>query len=440
MLRLLTRISDGMEDRLIETRRDLHRFPELGWTEFRTASLVARRLADLDWEVQLGREVHREESRMGVPAPDVLATAWERARDQGGDPQMLARLKGGGTGVVGTLRAGEGPTVALRFDMDALPIRESQSPEHRPYREGFASQNPGVMHACGHDGHTAVGLGIAEVLARVKEHLHGTVRLIFQPAEEGVRGAKSMVGAGLADDVDYLMGSHLFPGWALGETICGLGGYAATEKFDAVLKGAPAHAGANPQDGKNALLAAATAVLNLFAIPRHEDGATRINVGRLEAGGGRNVVPADARLMIETRGANSDLSQYMYAHALRILETSAAMYGCKLEILPMGAAPSADSDPALSKRAQEVARRVGLYRYRPPAPNGGSEDLTYFMRRVQEHGGQAVSIGFGAGLLQAGESESVLRAHTDDFDFDERVLRLMVRLLAALTLDLMNRG
>ena len=438
MLKLLTRISDEIENKLIETRRDLHRFPELGWTEFRTASLVARWLADLGWEVQLGREVHREESRMGVPGPGVLAAAWERARDQGGDPQMLTRLKGEGTGVLGTLRGGMGPTVALRFDMDALPIRECQSLEHRPYREGFASQNPGVMHACGHDGHTAVGLGVAEVLARVKEHLHGTVRLIFQPAEEGVRGAKSMVSAGLVDDVDYLIGNHLFPDWALGETICGLGGYAATEKFDAVLKGAPAHAGANPHGGKNALLAAATAVLNLFAIPRHGGGATRINIGRLEAGSGRNVVPAEARLMIETRGATSDLSEYMYSHALRILEAAAAMYSCELEILPMGAAPSADSDPALSGRAQEVARRAGLYHYRPSAPNGGSEDLAYFMRRVQEHGGQAVSIGFGAGLLQESDGESVLRAHTDLFDFDERVLRLMVRLLAALTLDLMG--
>ena len=444
MLKLLTRLSDEMEEKLIQTRRDLHRFPELGWTEYRTASLVARRLAALGWEVGLGREVHREEDRMGVPDADTLAAAWQRAHDQGGDPEMLALLKGGPTGVVGSLRNGDGPAIALRFDMDALPIPESQSEEHRPRREGFASRNPGVMHACGHDGHTSAGLGVAEVLAQVKEDLRGTVKLVFQPAEEGVRGARSMVGAGVADDVDYLIGHHLYPGWALGEAICGMGGYAATKKFDAVLKGAPSHAGASPHGGKNALLAAATAVLNLYAIPRHGGGATRVNVGRMEAGSGRNVIPAEARLVIETRGATSELSDYMYAQAVRVLEAATAMYGCGLEIVPMGAAPSANSDPALTQRAQKMARRCGFYRCHPAAPSGGSEDLAYFMRRVQERGGEAVSIGFGADLLGISLAEQeddgrVLRAHTDVFDFDERVLRLMVRLLSALTLDLMGQ-
>ena len=396
MLKRLTRISDETESQLIETRRDLHRHPELGWTEYRTASLVARRLMALGWEVQLGREVHREEDLMGVPHADILAAAWERASAQGGDPEMLSRLKGGPTGVVGTLRAGDGPTVALRFDMDALPIQERQSEEHRPYREGFTSQNPGVMHACGHDGHTAAGLGVAAVLAEVKEHLRGTVKLIFQPAEEGVRGAKSMAGAGLVDDVNYLIGHHLYSGWALGEAICGMGGYSATEKFDAVLKGAPSHAGATPHGGKNALLAAATAVLNLYAIPRHGGGATRVNVGHLEAGSGRNVIPAAARLVIETRGATSELSGYMYNQAVRVLEAAAVMYDCELNILPMGAAPSANSDPALTEWAQKIARQSGFYHLHPASPSGGSEDLAYFMRRVQEHGGQAVSIGFGA--------------------------------------------
>jgi aminobenzoyl-glutamate utilization protein A len=226
--------------------------------------------------------------------------------------------------------------------------------------------------------------------------------------------------------------------------ICGLGGYAATEKFDAILKGAPSHAGAAPHGGKNALLAAATAALNLYAIPRHGGGATRINVGRLEAGSGRNVIPAEARLMIETRGASSGLSEYMYARARQVLEAAAAMYGCELEIRSMGSAPSADSDPDLTERLHEVARQAGFYRCHPATPSGGSEDLAYFMRRVQEGGGKAVSIGFGADLLGISlaleeDDGRVLRAHTDVFDFDERVLRLMVRLLTALTVALMGR-
>lgn len=430
MIDRLNQIADEIESQIIGYRRDFHKHAESGWTEFRTASLVARRLLDLGYEVQAGREVFEDEERMGLPPPATLERHWQRAAEQGGDAEFLEAMKGGFPGVVGILRHGKGPTVGLRFDMDALDLVESQSPEHRPVREGFVSVNEGASHGCGHDGHTAVGLGIAEVLMRLRDEFHGTVKLIFQPAEEGVRGAKAMVSAGVVDDVKYLLGHHLYSGWPVGNIDPGRSGYLATSKFDALLSGAPAHAGGKPHEGKNALLAAATAVLNLHAIPRHKEGATRVNVGRLNAGTGRNIVPAHAHLVIETRGASTELNDYMFAHAVRILEAAAAMYDCALEIRAMGGAQSASSDAALAGRAEQIALGLGGFAVHPPETGGGSEDFTYMMVRVQENGGLATNIGVGADLGGWGH-------HTAEFDIDERALKAATRLLSATTLDLL---
>jgi len=202
-------IADAIEDKIIDYRRDFHRYAETGWTEFRTSSLVARKLSDLGYEVMTGEEVIKEEDRMGLPDDELLEENYQRAIKQGGDEQFLKSVRNGFTGVVGILKNGEGPVIGLRFDMDALDIQENLSDKHRPYRKGFASVNENVMHACGHDGHTATGLGIAEIFMKLKSDIKGTVKLIFQPAEEGVMGAKSMVAAGMVDDVNYLLGHHV---------------------------------------------------------------------------------------------------------------------------------------------------------------------------------------------------------------------------------------
>jgi aminobenzoyl-glutamate utilization protein A len=257
------------------------------------------------------------------------------------------------------------------------------------------------------------------------------VKFIFQPAEEGVRGAKSMVAAGVVDDVDYLVGLHLSSGWETGQIVTGKGGYLATTKFDAVFTGIPAHAGGAPQEGKNALLAAANAVLNLYAIPRHKSGATRVNVGRLEAGTGRNVICPDARMQIETRGESTALNDYMVASARRVLESAAAMYDVALTIIPMGEAHSAESDPDLAHLVREVALTIGGFTLRDPEASGGSEDFTYMMQRVQERGGLATNIGLGADLGGWG-------GHTAEYDFDERALPLGVALFAAVVLKLLE--
>lgn len=419
----VARLTRQLEQKLILYRRDFHKYAESAWTEFRTASLIARRLTELGYLVKLGPDVIRAEDRMGVPPTEILEQHFQRALEQGADPELAAPMRGGFTGVVGELRCGCGPTVALRFDIDAVEMTESSDPQHRPVQEGFASVNPEAMHSCGHDGHAAIGLGVAEVVAQLCQHLKLNVKLIFQPAEEGVRGAKAMVGAGVLDDVDYVMALHLASGRPLGSVACGGETFLATSKFDAILTGAPAHAGGSPEKGKNAMLAAAAAVLNLYAISRHSGGPTRINVGRMNAGTGRNVIPAEARLAIETRGTTTELNDYMYQRAVQILKGAADMYQCGLSIEPMGSAPSAASDQQLIALVKEAAQSIeGFTEVIDSSGLGGSEDFTYMMKRVQERGGMATFLQLGADLGGWGH-------HTEYFDFDEKALIKGVELL-----------
>ncbi|MEN6369180.1 MAG: amidohydrolase [Thermotogota bacterium] len=432
----------ALADQLIADRRDFHRYAESGWTEFRTSSLIARRLDRLGFEVLTGRSVCAADARMGVPPDSVLEMHRLRAIDQGGDPEYIEAARGGFTGVVASFHAGTGPMVALRFDIDALDLVESDAPIHRPTREGFASVNVGTCHACGHDGHAAVGLGVAEVLARLRGAFQGSVRLIFQPAEEGVRGARSIVEAGHLNDVDVLIGHHLFTGWDLGEMAPSMNGYAATRKFDVTFEGAAAHAGGSPEEGRNALLAAATATIGLHALPRHRSGFTRVNVGRLEGGTGRNIVPSRAVLVAEVRGETSPLCDSMYERAMRVVESAASMYNCGTTVRPMGEAGTASCDAALAERVKTIGARLGGFTFQSVDRMGGSEDFTEMMRRVQSHGGLATNIGVGADLhgvrRDALDRSAVLGGHTPTFDFDERALGLAVHLLAALAIDTMN--
>ena len=433
MIKELEKFVEGLQPGLVATRRDFHKYAEAGWTEFRTASLIARRLHDLGFEVKAGRDVVNDADRMGVPDEAVLERHYQRALEQGGDPEFLPLLRGGFTGVVGILDCGPGPVIGMRFDIDAVDMPESDAADHRPLQEGFASVNPDAMHSCGHDGHATIGLGVAAALIEFKEQLKGTVKLVFQPAEEGVRGAKAVVGSGILDDVQFMLGSHLGSGTPTGVVSGGRGSFLATSKFDAYFTGAPAHAGGKPEGGHNAILAAATAVLNLYAIPRHSGGATRINVGRLNAGSGRNVIPPSAHLAIETRGFTSELEEHMYNYARRVLESAADMHGCTLNIRAMGGAKSGASDLALVDRVNRVAEQISDFTFvqQGLAGGGGSEDYTYMMARVQQNGGQATFMSIGADINGAGH-------HTAEFDFDENALKGAVKLFVAAAYDIMQ--
>ena len=297
--------AEELKDEMVERRRDLHRHPETGWTEFRTASMIIGELKNLGYDVKFGDDVIDEKSMMGVPSEAELADYMQRAISEGADPELVKKMAGGKTGIVATLKTDKpGKTVAFRFDMDCNDVEEERSEEHRPAKEGFASEHKKAMHACGHDGHVSIGLSAAKLLAANKARLAGTIKLIFQPAEEGVRGAFAMMNAGVVDDVDYLFGGHIgFKATTNNCLVTMTDGFLATTKLDAEFTGVSAHAGAAPEQGKNALLAAAQAAISLNTIPRNSKGSSRINVGVLNAGTGRNVVPDIAAIKLETRGA-----------------------------------------------------------------------------------------------------------------------------------------
>lgn len=425
--------ANGQLQELTDLRRDLHKHAEPGWQEMRTTSIIARKLTELGYEVLLGEQVCKKESRMGVPDREVLEKAYERAIAQGADPEFVEATRDGMTGAIGILRCGEGPTVAMRFDIDALGVIESDEPDHIPAAQGFASVNHGAMHACGHDSHTCIGLGVAKTLMEMKDQLHGTVKLIFQPAEEGVRGAKSIVDNGHLDNVDYFLSSHITSDNPAGDHITpGAYGSLATCKYDVVFHGRSAHAGVAPQLGNNALLAAATALLNLQAIPRNGDGATRINVGKLVGGTGRNVIADEAFMEIEVRGDTTELNDYMCDYAMRILENAAAMHSCTVDIKLMGAASSVNSDRALAQRIGDICtEKLGL-QVSPDVmiKSGGSEDVAYMMCRVQEQGGQAVFMRIRTPL--AGPT------HNRKFNFSESYIPTGIQIFCAAAYDIMQ--
>lgn len=425
-------MADSLLPELVTIRRDLHKHAETGWLEMRTSSIIGRKLTDLGYRVLMGEDVCLRDARMGVPEDSVLEAQYQRAVAQGGDREFLPFTKGGMTGVIGILECGEGPTVAMRFDIDALGVFEAQDDHHFPSAEGFASINQGFMHACGHDGHASIGLGVAKVLMAHKDLLHGTLKLIFQPAEEGVRGAKSIVEKGHLDGVDYLLGNHISArSEKTGDAhvIPGMYSSLATTKYDVVFRGKASHAGAAPHLGNNALLAAASAVMNLYAIPRHGEGASRINVGTLHAGSGRNVIADTAKMELEIRGATTEINDYMTKHAVQILEHTAAIYGCTCEMKLMGAAEALCSDRGLADRIAAIAEEISLKSV-DSTVNCGSEDYSYMMNRVQQQGGQAV---FFRTLTEISGN-----SHGRYYNFDEEVLTNAVKLFCCTAMDLME--
>ncbi|SBV97734.1 Indole-3-acetyl-aspartic acid hydrolase [uncultured delta proteobacterium] len=406
-------------------RRDLHKHPEAAWTEFRTASIVAKRLTELGYTLTMGKDAISKEAMMGVPSPDVLKKHQERAIEQGADPKFVARMDGGLTGMWADLQCGggPGPKFALRFDLDSNDAVECELPEHKPAREGFASVNKGAMHACGHDGHVAVGLAVAEILVGMKDRLKGSIRLIFQPAEEGVRGAGPMVEAGCCKDVDLIVGAHIgFQAAKKGDIVCGARGFLATTKWDVRITGKSAHAGAAPQEGRNALLAACAATTNLHAIARHGDGTTRITVGRLEGGQGRNVIPPNAFMALETRGMTSDLDDYMTTEAARIIKAAVEMWHCTHEIEVMGGTKSGASSPEMIAKVMALAQTMPAFtNIMDEKDFGASEDYSHMMTVVQQRGGLGT-------YIQVGTNKTAGH-HNDRFDFEEDDLLPMAEIL-----------
>lgn len=398
-------------------RRDFHKHPERGWAEFRTTAVCADALLKLGWRVRFADEFIEPPRVMGR---DVNAQAEKRrALEQGAPADALARI-GEYTGLCAELRCGGGPLTVMRFDIDCVETAESAEASHRPAALGFASVNAGLSHSCGHDGHAAVGLALAEMLSAARQKLRGTIRFIFQPAEEGVRGGYAC--APLARGADSFMAMHLGLGLPTGHICGGTGGFLCSTKFDAEFTGKAAHAGGEPERGRNALLAAAQAALAIHSTAPHSGGVMRVNVGVLRAGEGRNVVPPHALMKIETRGENDEVASYAYERAVQSLKGAAQMYGAELAIKKQGETITAESDEKLARIVADEAlsipgvTKTEIFRRMP-----GSDDACWLMRETQKSGGLAAYVCIGA--------DTAAGHHNGAFDLDEAALPIALEVL-----------
>jgi aminobenzoyl-glutamate utilization protein A len=411
----------------VQWRRKLHRNPQPAWVEFYSTGFIAEKLSAWGYEVLQGESIIDAKTRLVVPDAETLQAEYDRALKAGIKEQFIAPAKGGLTGAVGVLKgASPGPTIAFRFDIDSLEVLESSDPSHRPAAEGFVSQNRGYGHMCGHDAHTVIGLLLALHFAENRNRIKGTVKFLFQPNEENLGGAKTMVAKGLLDDVDYLFGAHV--GINLKETgQIGLNviDWLAMSRFEVTYTGRATHAALRPNEGKNALLGACAAVTNLYAIARHGAGASRVNVGTMQAGTTWNIIPDRAYFRMETRGVTNEINEYMVQKVYEVLEGAAKMYDLGLEIKPATSCVAALNSPELIELGTRVAKSLpSVKQVVPVCSTNGSEDMCVLMQRVQQRGGQALEVllgtPFGGGH------------HSTTFDVDEQVIRNGAEFFAAM--------
>lgn len=417
----IARKAKALEQELIATRRFFHQHPETGWFTFFTTAQIIKKLTAYGYTLKLGRDIIVPEARQGVGSPEALEEALTRAKNLL-DPQdhgLLEVMEDGLTGVVAQLDSGRpGPCLAFRFDIDAVDVTESKDPSHRPVKEGFRADIDGIAHTCGHDGHITIGLGLARLISENIQDLKGTFRFIFQTAEEGTRGAVGMEPAGILEGIDTLLGAHIgFQAKTSSGVICGVNNFLATSKFDVTFTGKAAHAAGAPQEGANALLAAAEAATQMHAITRHAEGVTRINVGVLRAGEGRNVIAPNAFMACETRGVTTELNDFMKEKCMNIIKGVAMIHSVDYNVTKVGGTSGGDSSKAVTALFEKVALASPFVEDEKIVKEldfGACEDFAHFMRAVQQAGGQSGYMMIGA-KLEAGH-------HNQGFDFDEACL------------------
>ena len=399
-------------------RRALHRCPQPAWLEFYATSFIAEKLTAWGYQVLQGREIIASDRQLLPPDQETLDAEYRRAIEAGAREEFVAPARGGFTGVVGILEGtSPGPTVAFRFDIDSNEVVESGDPTHRPVSEGFASNNPGYAHMCGHDAHISIGLLLARYLADHRDEIRGKVKFLFQPNEENLSGALAMVDKGLLDDVDCLFGAHV--GLNLketGEIGLDVQNFLALTRFEVTYTGRATHAGVRPNEGKNALLGACAAVSNLYAIARHGAGPTRVNVGVFNAGTTWNVIPDRAYFRMETRGATNEINDYMLEKAREVLEGAGRMYDLGLEMKAAASSLSGENTPELIDVAARVIGGLPGTRAVERVDFGGSEDVTVMMERVQRRGGKALFVVLGTPTYGG--------HHSSSFDLDEKVIEV----------------
>ncbi len=420
-----------------EIRREFHKYPETGWREYRTSARIAEILEGIgNIEILQGIDVVDVKAIIDPVHLDEDTRKAEvlRAIKEGANPEIIARAKGY-PGVIAIIDSDKpGPTTAFRFDIDALPYSEIGSSWYRPTKEGFCSVVADANHACGHDGHTAIGLSLADRLIESGIIKNGRVKIIFEPAEETFSGAESIVSMGHLDDVDFFVGIHLaLSGYGRplksGEICCGCKDFLSDRQIDVHFEGKAAHPCGASQEGKNALLASCTAALNLHSIAPHEAGLFRVNVGEIHAGVCANTIAPNALLRVEYRGETAEISAYGKQRVEAIIRAAALMYEMDYKLLDYGEVPAGKSDDAMMKKIEAAAKNVPYFKdIIFEGHVGGTDDATVMMSRVQSRGGIATFVGIGT------DSTDVL--HGESFDFDEDCMDATVDMLANMLSDI----
>ena len=380
---------------MIETRRKLHKHPEIAWTEFLTTQVIVNRVRELGFKTVLGEALFNKDAVLGRE-PAVVEAAMARSLKLGMDKKLLDEMQGY-TGCLAIWETGRpGPVTALRSDIDCVNVEENHDKTNEAFCGGFDSECAGLMHACGHDAHAAMGLAVAHWIHDNADSLCGTIKIIFQPAEEGTKGACGIAASNNLDDVDYLVGAHIGVAAHLHEVAIIRSGFLSTTKMNVSFTGVPAHAGAAAELGRNALMAACSASMQVMGIARHGQGDTSVNIGTLRAGEGRNVVPVHASIEMEVRGKTAAINQYMQETAERMIRGSAESYGVQYKIDVMGKAESVACDEDLSDMVKEAAQSVeGVTRVFDIVGCTGSEDCSLLINKVQSHGGKAAFFFYG---------------------------------------------
>ena len=327
--------------RAVPLRRQFHRIPEIGFQEFKTAALVAETLGAMGLDV-----------RTGI----------------------------GGTGVVAEIAGGlTGPTILLRADMDALRIAEDTGIEN-------ASEHPGRMHACGHDGHMAALLAAAELLVQRRQCIRGRIRLLFQPGEEGFAGARTMIEHGVLDGVSMAAGLHLLTDYPCGTIALKSGPLmAATARLYIDITGSPGHA-ATPHLTRDALLAGAMVATQLQTVVSRRVDPTSgalVHIGTFQAGEGRNIVAGTARLVGSVRWLSPDLGSVLERSIAEIVEGVAAQSGCRIDAeLEPGLPLLVNDGQATAIMRASSQKLVETSELIVPKPSMYSEDMAFYLREV----------------------------------------------------------
>lgn len=396
-IRQIETLSGHIEQQVIDWRRDIHRHPELGFQEVRTAAMVAKHL----------RSLGLDEVKTGI----------------------------GKTGVVAILRGGKpGALVALRADMDALPVKEQTG---LPFASAAVAtwqgkQTP-VMHACGHDAHVAILMGTASVLAEMRGQLAGSVMFIFQPAEEGSEhggGAEAMLRDNLFGTLkpNAIFGLHVLP-FELGTLLYRAGPTAAAaDSFFIDLHGSGTH-GAVPWGGSDSLSAAAQTVLGIQSIVSRRLDITRepaiVSVGSLHSGSRHNVIPAQASLSGTIRSYDENMRQQIHGLIQTIADSAASTYGVTAKTRIEAGYPVLVNDPVLGQLMQPTLQRVSGARLNMAPRSTGAEDFAFFANEVP-------GLFFGLGAMPPGVT---VFNHSPEFTIDERALEIGVRAMSQLAVD-----